>query len=55
MLKTIRQPTLIVQGNKDIVVKPINAFLMVEHLPDAQLIMYPDTSHAAQCSMPTSF
>jgi pimeloyl-ACP methyl ester carboxylesterase len=48
MLSTIRQPALIVQGNKDVVVMPINGFLMAEHLPNAQLIMYPDASHGAQ-------
>jgi pimeloyl-ACP methyl ester carboxylesterase len=48
MLSTIRQPVLIVQGSKDVVVMPINAFLLAEHLPNAQLIMYPDASHGAQ-------
>jgi pimeloyl-ACP methyl ester carboxylesterase len=48
MLDHIRQPTLIVHGNKDVVVMPINAFLLATHLPNAQLIMYPDASHAAQ-------
>ena len=48
MLGQIRQPTLIVHGNKDVVVMPINAFLLAEHLPNAQLIMYPDASHGAQ-------
>jgi pimeloyl-ACP methyl ester carboxylesterase len=48
MLGQIRQPTLIVHGNKDVVVMPINAFLLVQHLPNAQLIMYPDASHGAQ-------
>jgi pimeloyl-ACP methyl ester carboxylesterase len=48
MLGTIQQPTLIVHGNKDVVVMPINAFLLAEHLPNAQLIMYPDASHGAQ-------
>ena len=33
---------------KDVVVMPINAFLLSEHLPNAQLIMYPDASHGAQ-------
>ena len=47
MLGKIRHPTLIVHGNKDVVVVPINAFLLVEHLPNAQLIMYPDSSHGA--------
>jgi pimeloyl-ACP methyl ester carboxylesterase len=48
MLQNIKHPTLVVHGTKDIVVPPINAFILVEHLPDAQLIMYPDSSHGAQ-------
>jgi pimeloyl-ACP methyl ester carboxylesterase len=48
MLSKIRHPTLIVHGNKDVVVMPINAFLLVEHLPNAQMIMYSDASHGAQ-------
>jgi len=47
-LARIRQRTLIVHGSKDIVVLPINAFLLAQHLPDAQLVMYPDASHGAQ-------
>jgi pimeloyl-ACP methyl ester carboxylesterase len=35
MLSDIRHPTLIVHGNKDVVVVPINAFLLAEHLPSA--------------------
>jgi pimeloyl-ACP methyl ester carboxylesterase len=47
MLGKIHQPTLIVHGSKDVVIMPINAFLLAEHLPNAQLIMDPDASHAA--------
>jgi pimeloyl-ACP methyl ester carboxylesterase len=47
-LQNIRHPTLIVHGNKDIVVLPINAFILAEHLPNAQLIVYPDSNHGAQ-------
>ena len=47
-LKDITHPTLIVHGNKDIVVPPINAFILAEHLPNAQLVMYSDSSHGAQ-------
>ena len=47
-LRNIKHPTLIVHGTKDIVVLPINAFILAEHLPDAQLIMYPDSNHGAQ-------
>jgi pimeloyl-ACP methyl ester carboxylesterase len=48
MLPRIHQRILIVHGSKDIVVIPINAFLLAQHLPDAQLVMYPDASHGAQ-------
>src|SRR5271156_79258 len=54
-LKNITQPTLIVHGNKDIVVTPINAFILEEHLPNAQLIMYPDSSHAAYSQYAVNF
>jgi pimeloyl-ACP methyl ester carboxylesterase len=47
-LAEIHHPTLVVQGSKDVVVMPINAFLLAQHLPNAQLIMYPDASHGAQ-------
>ena len=47
-LKSITQPTLIVNGNKDIVVPPINGFILAEHLPNAQLIVYSDSSHGTQ-------
>ena len=48
MLGKIEQKTLIVHGNKDIVVQPINALILAERLPDAQLVVYPDASHGAQ-------
>ncbi len=47
-LQKIKHPALIVHGNKDIVVQPINAFILAQHLPNAQLIMYPDSNHGAQ-------
>jgi pimeloyl-ACP methyl ester carboxylesterase len=54
-LSKINQPTLIVHGNKDVVVMPINAFLLAQHLPDARLIMFPDANHGRPRNMPTSF
>jgi pimeloyl-ACP methyl ester carboxylesterase len=47
-LKRITHPTLIVHGNKDVVVPAINALILAEHLPNAQLIVYSDSSHGAQ-------
>ena len=46
--QNIKHPTLVVHGTKDIVVQPVNAFILAEHLPNAQLIMYPDSNHGAQ-------
>lgn len=48
MLEKIEQKTLIIHGNKDIVVQPINALILAERLPDAQLVVYPDSSHGTQ-------
>lgn len=48
MLKAITQPALIVHGNQDIVVDPINAFILEEHLRYATLLVLPDASHGAQ-------
>jgi pimeloyl-ACP methyl ester carboxylesterase len=54
-LERITHPTLIVHGNKDIVVTPINAFILTEHLPNAQLIMYPNANHAAYSQYAVNF
>jgi pimeloyl-ACP methyl ester carboxylesterase len=55
MLQQIHQPTLIVHGNKDVVVMPVNALLLVRHLANAQLIIYPDASHAAHSQHADTF
>jgi pimeloyl-ACP methyl ester carboxylesterase len=47
-LKRINQPALIVHGIRDVVVAPINACILAEHLPNAQLMIYPDSGHGAQ-------
>jgi pimeloyl-ACP methyl ester carboxylesterase len=39
MLATIKQPTLIVHGAKDIVVDSVNAIVLEENLCDARLLM----------------
>jgi pimeloyl-ACP methyl ester carboxylesterase len=46
-LPRICQPTLIVHGQKDVVVAPVNAFTMQQLIPNAQLLMFPDASHGA--------
>ena len=46
-LKQIKQPVLVVNGSEDIMVPSINAFELSQHLPDAQLILYPNAGHGA--------
>jgi pimeloyl-ACP methyl ester carboxylesterase len=36
-----------VHSNKDIVVMAISVFLVEQHLPEAQLVIYPDANHGA--------
>jgi len=47
-LKTITQPTLVVNGRRDIMVPTINSYHLTQHIPTAQLIVYPDSGHASR-------
>ena len=44
-LQSIAQPVLVVNGKNDIMVPTINSFEMFRHLPDATLVLYPDSGH----------
>jgi pimeloyl-ACP methyl ester carboxylesterase len=46
-LKAIHQPTLVVNGKHDLLVPTINSYLLQQHLPNATLIIYPDSGHGA--------
>jgi pimeloyl-ACP methyl ester carboxylesterase len=54
-LKNIKQKTLIIHGNNDSVVQPINALLLAQHLPEAHLVVFPDSSHGAPYQHASSF
>lgn len=54
-LKTIVQPTLVVNGSNDIMVPTINSFTLSQYIPNALLIVYPDAGHAAQFQYPELF
>jgi pimeloyl-ACP methyl ester carboxylesterase len=54
-LKTITQPVLIVQGEKDVPVPVVNAQFMAANIPDAKLIVYPDAAHASLFQNPDDF
>ncbi len=54
-LKSIRQPTLVVNGGKDVIIYAVNSFILQQHLPNAQLILYPDANHGSQYQYPKRF
>jgi pimeloyl-ACP methyl ester carboxylesterase len=54
-LTAIRQPTLVVNGGRDVVIYPVNSFILQQHLPNAQLILYPDAAHGSQYQYPDLF
>jgi pimeloyl-ACP methyl ester carboxylesterase len=54
-LKNIQQPTLVVNGNDDIMVPTVNSFILSQHIPNAQLIVYPDSGHGAHFQYPELF
>jgi pimeloyl-ACP methyl ester carboxylesterase len=54
-LKKIKQRTLVVNGKNDIMVPTINSYILQQHLPDARLILYPDSGHGAHFQFPEEF
>lgn len=54
-LKAIKQPTLVVNGDNDVIIYSVNSSILQRHLPYAQLILYPDASHGSQYQYPERF
>jgi pimeloyl-ACP methyl ester carboxylesterase len=46
-LKGITQPALVVNGSNDIVVPTINSYILQQNLPNAELILFPDSNHGS--------
>jgi len=46
-LKKITQPVLVTNGNNDTMIPTVNSFTLSAHLPNAQLIIYPDSGHGS--------
>jgi pimeloyl-ACP methyl ester carboxylesterase len=46
-LREIPHPTLVVNGNNDIVVATVNSYILQQNLPNAELILFPDSNHGS--------
>jgi pimeloyl-ACP methyl ester carboxylesterase len=51
----ITQPALVVNGNHDIMIPSINSYNLSQAIPNAQLIIYPDSGHGALFQFPELF
>src|SRR3979490_2642727 len=54
-LKTILQPTLVINGDNDVIIYSINFWVLQQNIPNAQLIIYPDANHGSQYQYPERF
>jgi pimeloyl-ACP methyl ester carboxylesterase len=54
-LKRIQQPTLVVNEIHDEMIPVQNSYWLVENLPDAMLIAYPDSGHGSLFQFHESF
>jgi pimeloyl-ACP methyl ester carboxylesterase len=46
-LNDIKQPTLVVSGTHDLIVYTVNSLHLVQNMPSAKLILYPDANHGS--------
>jgi pimeloyl-ACP methyl ester carboxylesterase len=44
-LRNIAQQTLVVNGSDDVVIPTVNSFILQQHMPNAKLVLYPDSNH----------
>jgi pimeloyl-ACP methyl ester carboxylesterase len=44
-----------VNGSRDIMIPTINSFILAQNIPNAQLIVYPDSGHGSHFQFPELF
>ena len=54
-LRSLHQPTVVINGDNDVIIYTINSYLLQQNLPNAQLILYPDANHGSQYQYPDRF
>jgi pimeloyl-ACP methyl ester carboxylesterase len=45
----------VLNGVNDLMIATVNSFYLVQNIPNAQLIIYPDAGHGAQYQYPQRF
>jgi pimeloyl-ACP methyl ester carboxylesterase len=54
-LASIQAPTLVANGDNDIMIPTVNSYLLAGHLPNARLTIYPDAGHGFLFQYPHEF
>jgi pimeloyl-ACP methyl ester carboxylesterase len=54
-LKGIAHPAIVVNGSNDIVVPTVNSYILQQNLPNAELILFPDSNHGSHFQFKESF
>jgi pimeloyl-ACP methyl ester carboxylesterase len=54
-LQQLKQPTLVVNGDNDVIIYSINSWILQQNIPNAQLILYPDANHGSLYQYPERF
>ncbi|CAD6538863.1 Putative non-heme bromoperoxidase BpoC [Paraburkholderia kirstenboschensis] len=54
-LAALKQPTLVVNGDNDVIIYSINSWTLQQHIPNSQLIIYPDANHGSLYQYPARF
>jgi pimeloyl-ACP methyl ester carboxylesterase len=55
LLQSIKQATLVVQGSNDEMLITDNSITLYKHIPNAQLVLYPDSAHGSLFQYPADF
>jgi pimeloyl-ACP methyl ester carboxylesterase len=54
-LRGIPHPALVVNGSNDVVVPTINSYILQQNLPNAELILFPDSNHGSHFQLTEVF